>query len=71
MSKLFRLVLELLQRRCRHDPRYVSADIHEGRFDDIEVAWCRTCGAFQMKLENGRTDWREPRPTWISAGGWR
>jgi len=65
-------LFEWLQRACPHDPRYVSADVLEGAAGGMRVAWCRRCGALEVRyaVEAGGTlswinsYWREPRATW-------
>lgn len=77
MSKVEDWLLEKLQRRCPHDPDYVTADILDGDFHggpggDQAVEWCQRCGAarrvFDTYGERRREgDLREPRATWTRA----
>ena len=74
-------LLERLQRRCPHDPRYVAADILDGDFHggpggDQAVEWCMRCGAYRRVSDpfgqRRYSDLHEPRATWTQwhrAGG--
>lgn len=62
--KLIDYLFEFFQRRCPHDPGYVTADILEGATKDLQVQWCRRCGAARVVNDGREWDWREPRATW-------
>lgn len=54
-------------KRCRHAPEYVLADAAEGSAgDNLEIKWCRRCGAMRFAYNGGATHtfWRSPEPTW-------
>lgn len=69
-------LLDSLQKRCKHEPHYVTADVLEGEwFDKSEVQWCRRCGAYRRMWRltgrageaNGHytlSDWTAPRASW-------
>lgn len=44
-------ILYFLQRRCDHPENMVAADILEACVNNIEVRWCKRCGAI-------KTDWK-------------
>jgi len=47
--------------RCSHNPNWVMADLLEGGGNDIEVKYCRRCGAVRPSYS---IEWRRPRPLW-------
>lgn len=63
-------VLRFLQRRCNHPDNMVATDILEGLGyrSDIEVAYCRRCGAVRPQITGSATPqrlqftWRMPDP---------
>ncbi len=69
-------LVEWWQRRCEHDPRSVSADIHEGAHEGENLQWCRVCGAARIVIERAETrdspagldfcEWRVP-----AAASWQ
>ena len=60
-------LLGYLQRQCRHPAEAVSADIAEGDIPEWAVAWCRICGATQLRWQGGQSEWRVPRADWWLA----
>lgn len=60
-------VLEAIQRRCEHPDEMVAVDITEGTSSDMEVRYCRRCGAVNLgwKKVDGTVKhwgWRTPCP---------
>lgn len=56
-------ILAWLQRRCMHPSEMVAVDILEGAGDDIEVGYCRRCGAVRLNYNHNLIqDWRRPDP---------
>lgn len=60
-------ILAWLQRRCEHPGQMVAVDILEGSGGDIQVPYCRRCGAVRIE-GSGATrvpsdyNWRTPDP---------
>lgn len=52
-------ILTYLQKRCDHPGQMVAVDILEGGGRDVEVAYCRRCGAVKT---NYSKEWRLPMP---------
>lgn len=63
-------VLAFFQKRCEHPGQMVAADILEGSVDDIEIKYCRRCGAVKTNWKpTGKSrfttlehTWRRPDP---------
>ena len=66
MNKFWRLLLRLAQKRCRHSYSEVKADILEGDTPNLNVLWCECCGAFALKRNNNRSEFRRPRPDYFT-----
>lgn len=68
MRRTWAWLLSKLQDRCRHEPRYVTADILDGDGLPQMVRWCRLCGAYQQATVSGGAAfcglWHRPRPLW-------
>lgn len=70
LSSLWLRALGFLQSFCKHDGRYVSVDVTEGRDNTFQVAWCRRCGAYRFGYcvdYNSRWqigEWHEPHAEW-------
>lgn len=72
MNPLFRWMLRRLQRKCKHDPARVTADICQGDWAEHQMMWCRDCGAynrvtvFQHGHDNlpHKTGWHVP---WLTS----
>ena len=65
MERLLDRVLAWLQGRCSHPDHMVSADVTEGGAGDLQVKWCRRCGAVRVTWYMGCTTpqrWRRPDP---------
>lgn len=65
-------LVDLWLRRCRHHGGNVAADIIEADSPALSVAYCRRCGAVQIRYMVGSTvvrcgEWRRPRPLWHPA----
>lgn len=52
-------VLAFLQRRCTHPGEMVAADVLEGCVDQLQVRYCRRCGAIK---NSPLCVWRTPDP---------
>ena len=61
--KLIDHIVEWWLNRCPHDGSHVAADILEG-CGDVEVKYCRRCGAVRPSYSN---EWRRPRPLWFAS----
>lgn len=66
------LFIEPWLKRCRHEPEDVAADILEGDGQNQSVAYCRCCGAVQVRNVIGPAsvrcgEWRRPRPLWCKG----
>lgn len=49
--------------RCQHNPLHVVADVLEGDCSDVQVQYCRRCGACLRVSNGGDFDvWRRPDP---------
>jgi hypothetical protein len=62
-------LLRLLQHRCKHPDSMVAVDILEGSGKDIEVQYCRRCGAvrpiYQKELRPTlNRPWKPIMPSW-------
>lgn len=55
-------LLVWLQRRCQHPGNMVAVDILENSSDDVDVAYCRRCGAVRIDRQGQRGSWRSPDP---------
>jgi NMD protein affecting ribosome stability and mRNA decay len=55
-------VIEWWLKRCHHADHHVAADILEGG-SDVEVKYCRRCGAVRPSYTS---EWRRPRPLWFA-----
>jgi hypothetical protein len=58
ITRIEDFALTYLQRRCQHPDRMVAVDILEGSGGDMQVRYCRRCGA--VSPYNG--EWRLPDP---------
>jgi hypothetical protein len=61
-------------RKCKHDSAHVVADVLEGDGANHSVAYCRRCGALQVRYHHDHPDkwmrcrvgrWLRPRPLWF------
>ncbi len=48
--------------RCKHNGEHVAFDILEGSGGNIDVGYCRRCGAVRPSYSK---EWRRPRPLWF------
>ncbi|HEX2679574.1 MAG TPA: hypothetical protein VHM19_23150 [Polyangiales bacterium] len=57
--------------RCKHRGEHVAADIAEGAFakQDMQVQYCRRCGAVRFHNSWGPFPWRTPDPAWFPQHG--
>ena len=64
MTRFWRLILRLTQKRCKHNYSEVKADILEGDVPGTQVLWCETCGAIGIRRLSvaAPVTFREPRP---------
>ena len=73
MTYLTDQILAFFQKRCTHPVEMVAADILEGCVPNLQVKYCRRCGAVKTDWEpmpNGKSSvfcslehtWRRPDP---------
>lgn len=55
-------ILAVIQGRCEHAGQMVAADVLEGCVSDLELKYCRRCGAIRPDWCGRRSDWRAPDP---------
>lgn len=67
--KMLDWLVDLWLRRCCHHGSNVAADILEADEPTLSVAYCRRCGAVQVRRAMRCLEWRRPRPLWHPTGG--
>lgn len=56
-------ILRWIQQRCDHPSQMVAADILEGDGRDVQVKYCRRCGAVAPKVAPAQlSGWTLPEP---------
>lgn len=58
-------ILAALQKRCEHPGQMVAVDILAGCDSNVEVAYCRRCGAVKTTFVGSRcthAEWMKPDP---------
>ncbi len=74
MNRWLIRLLAGIQHRCKHPSDFVTADIHEGQFEDYKgigtsLNWCQICGAYRFRYRKNEDDpvlsmWRCPNNKW-------
>lgn len=68
--RLLDKLVDWWMRRCPHDGHHVAADILNGGNPDIQVKYCRRCGAVRIDCMTADDIgfWDRPRPLWYPPG---
>jgi hypothetical protein len=69
MNRLIDYLVDRWLQSCPHHGNHVLADAFEGHVSDLEVKYCRRCGAIRVNYPDANTEWRRPRPLWHPKGG--
>ena len=67
MSRFWKWLLGLAQKRCTHPADAVKADLLEGHCKNgMRVEWCKVCGAVHVvcRCNLPQKALRRPRPDW-------